>query len=223
MAQIVKVKLLGVDAVAAEYRDIAKNQLPFANAAALTRTARDAQESIRKALPVRFTIRQRSWMERNVKETKADKHDSPPFAVVEDTFDAMGLQEAGGQKLPRVGQYLAVPLEGARPTPRKLIADGDRPHEVMGSGLGFIRPNANGVPIMYRAFFKRGRTRGVRGVKGMGSATWSREIMPMYALVRRADVKPRYEFDVTVEKAVQSRFRQNFDDAFAKAVKTATR
>jgi hypothetical protein len=219
MAQIVKVKLLGAEAVAAEYRDIAKNQLPFANALALTRTAQDAQGDVRQAQPVRFTIRRASWMRANVKIKAAKKSD--PVAVVEDAFDAMGLQESGGQKMPTVGQYLAVPLDGARSTPKKLIADGDRPHDVMGSGLGFIRPNANGVPIMYRAFFKRGRTRGVRGVKGMGSATWSREIMPMYALVRRADVKPRYEFDVTVEKAVQARFRQNFDDAFAKAVKTA--
>jgi hypothetical protein len=221
MAQIVRVRLLGADAVDAEFRDIAKNQLPFANALALTRTAQDAQGDVRQGLPVRFTIRRASWMRVNVKIKAAKKTD--PVATVEDTFDAMGLQEAGGQKLPTVGQYLAVPLEGARSTPRKLISDGDRPHEVMGSGLGFIRPNANGVPIMYRAFFKRGRTRGVRGVKGMGSATWSREIMPMYALVRRADVKPRYEFDVTVEKAVQARFRQNFDDAIQKAVKTATR
>jgi hypothetical protein len=221
MAQIVRVRLLGADAVDAEFRDIAKNQLPFANALALTRTAQDAQGDVRQGLPVRFTIRRASWMRANVKIKAAKKTDL--VATVEDTFDAMGLQEAGGQKLPTVGQYLAVPLEGARSTPRKLISDGDRPHEVMGSGLGFIRPNANGVPIMYRAFFKRGRTRGVRGVKGMGSATWSREIMPMYALVRRADVKPRYEFDVTVEKAVQARFRQNFDDAIQKAVKTATR
>lgn len=222
MADLVKVKLMGVEDVAAEYRDIAKNQLPYANALALTKTSRDAQDHIRgNELPQHFTLRRAAWIKGNVKQARANKNDSPPTAVVEDTFNAMGLQETGGTKIP-FGKYIAVPLSGARRNVRSLIDANNSPEEVMKRG-GFIRNNAQGIGIMYDIQLKAGRrgrlSRAVGGIQR--AAQWTREIVPMYALVSRVQIKPRYGFVPGVEQVVRSNFPKNFQDAFAQAVRTA--
>jgi hypothetical protein len=220
-AQFVKVQMKGVADVDAEFRDIAKNQLPFANALALTKTAQDAQGGVRDALPVRFTIRRAAWMRSNIKIVAAKKAD--PVASVEDTFDAMARDEFGGEKVPTRGRkVLAVPLSMARPTPQTVIPTRDRPAALMQSGLAFIRGN-----VLYKVPRRTriGRVNWRRGLQGpqLPAAQGPMKPIPMYALVQRADVKPRYEFQTTVEQVVQQRFDPNFQAAFKRAVNTATR
>jgi hypothetical protein len=95
---MVSVKLMGLNDVQAELRDIHGNQLPFANMLALTLTAKSAQSFVQDTLlPARFTLRRAAWMKRNIKVTSATK--KVLEATVEDTFDAMALQDTAAISL----------------------------------------------------------------------------------------------------------------------------
>lgn len=215
--ELVNVRLMGLDQVQAELRDVNHNQLPFAMMLAIRDTAFDAQKVVREqVLPQRFTLRRAAWMKRNEQVTQPTKQNLT--AVVQDTFGAMQLQETGGDKTP-YGKAIAVPMEGARPRLSALIDPQNRPAEVMSRG-GFIR---NG--IMYAVALKQGRrTRVSRAIAGIYKpATWQRQIVPMYALVPKASIKPRYDYVRSVTDVVNKTFEKNFEVAYAKAVRAATR
>jgi hypothetical protein len=213
---IIRVQLRGLKEVQAEMGDMHANQVPFATALAMTRTAQQGQSLIRsEVLPARFTLRRAPWMKQNVRITPATK--AKLEASVQDTYAAMELQETGGTKIP-YGSSIAVPLSGARPRPNALVADEDRPHAVMQRG-GFIR---NG--IMYAVALKhtgarRKLNRNIAGIASTGS--WERKIVPMYALVPRAVIHQRYGFEQAVLKVIEANFKNNFHDAFLRAVRTA--
>lgn len=210
----------------AEMLDTYANQIPFANALALTADAKDAQDHIRRTtLPARFTLRRPTWAKQGIRIQAATK--STQVAIVRDINAYMALQQSGGVKIP-FGSAIAVPLSGARKNVKALIDPENMPHAVMQRG-GFIRAG-----IMYAVTFKRGRAKrlsralhsgGRFGTRGFGAAlqqapSWSREIVPMYALVKRAVVKPRYGFDSDVMSVVRRNHGRNWAAAFEKAVKT---
>ena len=205
----------------AELLDTYANQIPFANALALTADAKDAQDYIRRTtLPARFTLRRPAWAKQGIRIQAATK--ASQVAVVRDINPYMALQQSGGVKIP-FGNAIAVPLSGARRNVKSLIDPENMPHAVMQRG-GFIRAG-----IMYAVTFKRGRSKrlsrslrpsGIRGTELRAAPSWSREIVPMYALVKRAVVKPRYGFDADVMNVVRRNHARNWAVAFEKAVKT---
>lgn len=212
---MIKVVIQNTDRVIQNFRGIHDDQLPFAMARSLTGIAKQAQDSVQTALPARFTIRRLAWARGGIRVEAATKRDL--FAVVKDIHSYMQLQEEGGTKLPQFGRFLAVPLSGARRSVTAIVDKADLPGAVMASGLGFIRGN-----VMYRANFVRSSSRrGFRGVKGFNSGSWSRKIIPMYALVPKASVPARYGFVDIVKKVVGRRWEQEFAQAFAKAVETS--
>jgi hypothetical protein len=184
-------------------------QARFATAVALTRTAVKARDVVRKELLELFTIRRVSWAQKGVRAVPATRQNLQ--AVVEDINAYMVLQQTGGTKIP-YGKFIAVPLEGARPTPTALIKPEDMPKAVMAAG-GFIRGN-----VMYRAkqVYKKQRRR--KGLVGPVNASRQRnQIVPMYALVSRAHLVPRYGMDTLVAKTVSEVFGAEFARAFAQA------
>lgn len=210
----VSVRVENMREVIARFRGIADDQIPFATALSLTQTAKLAQAEICKELPLRFTIRRLQWAKQGIRIAAATKREL--VAILEDIHKYMELQEQGGAKVPQFGKFLAVPLSGARRSDKALINSNDLPHAVMASGLGFIRGN-----VMYRAAFVRSRSRrGFKGVKGFQSGIWSRQILPMYALLPRATVPKRYGFEDIVRAVVGERWEEEFGKAFAKAVQT---
>jgi hypothetical protein len=213
---IIRVQLRGLKEVQDEMRDIHANQIPFATALSLTTTVKQGQSFLRtNVLPVRFTLRHASWIKQNVRITPATK--AKLEASVEDTFAAMELQETGGDKIP-YGTAIAVPLSGARPRPGALIKDEDRPHAVMQRG-GFIRNGIMWAVTIQHTGARRRLNRNIAGIASTG--TWERKIVPMYALVPRAVIKPRYGFEQAVLKVIEANFKNNFHDAFLRAVRTA--
>jgi hypothetical protein len=72
--------------------------------------------------------------------------------VCRTSTSSWSCRNQGGTKIP-YGSAIAVPLEGARPNPRALVAKENYPHEVMARG-GFIRGN-----VMYAVAFKQGTPR----------------------------------------------------------------
>jgi hypothetical protein len=209
-----RIQLRGIETVQAEFRDINANQIPFATALAMTWTAQDSQHLIQEqVLPSRFTLRRVSFMKQGVRIKAATKTNLE--ATVQDIHPFMGLQETGGEKFP-FGSAIAVPLEGARPSVGALIPENKRPKAVMAAG-GFIR---NGIMYAVTAKYSKQRRRG--GMVGPMNASRQRnQIVPMYVLVSQASIKPRYEFEKSIEAIVGPRFQQNFPKAFAQAVRTA--
>ena len=121
-----------------------------------------------------------------------------------------------------------MPLSGIRPWGgRQLIPENMRPHAVMAAG-GFIRDG-----IMYAIVLRPGSRRsalsksikGLRNVNKLVSqgkaASWSRQILPVYALVKEAKVPARYEFAKSVAEIVNRNFGENFLKAWLQAMKTA--
>lgn len=208
------INLVALDEVRAELSDIGASQVPFATSLALNKTARDARGGVQDTvLPTRFTLRQPAWMKRNIRVTNSTK--TALVAVVSDSYLAMGLQETGGTKIP-YGKYLAVPLTGARPTPRALIDPANLPKAVMARG-GFIRGN-----IMYDVVRKPDTKRKlIAGFFNQITKTTLRGIVPMYALVTSANIPPRYGFEPAVAEVVAASFPGNFATAFRQAVRTA--
>ena len=216
---LVRIQLEGFDQLKAELADIRVNQLPFASALALTRTAQDAQENDRSnVLPLKFTLRRASWAKQGVRITAATKTNLQ--ASVQDIHPYMALQETGGEKI-AYKNMLAIPLEGARPTLQSLIADENRPHAVMARG-GFIRDN-----VMYAVALKSSRRGRVsRAIAGISkSATWSRQVVPMYVLAPQAVIGRNpaklYGFVAAAQEMVAQRFELNFRQAYLRAVRTA--
>jgi len=217
---IVNIKIEGMAAVQREFADIAANQIPYATALSLTRTAQDSQAVIRdQVLPKEFILRRASWARSGIRITAATKR--VLMAAIEDINKYMELQETGGTKLP-YKDMLAVPLSGARPTLRSLIRFEDYPAQVMARG-GFIN-KVGSTLVMFAVALKRGRQKGLsRRVKGFAQAKWARQVIPMYALVPRATIPARYGFVKAVGQVVQARWRGNFEAAFQQAVRTSTR
>jgi hypothetical protein len=185
------------------------NDLRFAQAMTLTRVAQAGQAAVRDALPEKFIIRRTAWASSGIVITPATKERLQ--SEVADRNSCMVLQESGGEKIP-YKQFLAIPLEGARPSPRALIKTEDRPAEVMARG-GFIRENTQGIGIMFlpRKIFHRARRR--RGMVGPVNASKEQTIVPMYALVRRAEVPARYGMEQTVSEAVDLSLDASWNEA----------
>lgn len=217
---IVSVKIEGLEEAKAAMRERRKSQLPYAIARALTLTVKAKQPVIWALLPREFVIRRAAWARSGIRITPALK--TKFEAVIEDINKYMGLQETSGSKLPKFGAYVAVPLRGARATPRALVRSEDLPHAIMQRG-GFIREKSNGKLIMYRVAFKAGRrkklSRSIVGISEGGN--WSRQIVPMYALVKSAHVPARYHFVENVQRDLEGEFARQFDAAWKEAERTA--
>src|SRR5438105_2225598 len=103
--------------------NVRMDQVRFATALALTRTAQDARAEIQREMPERFTVRT-PWIAKGVRYTPANKQDLA--ATVSDIDPFMRIQETGGEKTSihrRVfdyGEYLAVPLD-ARLNKRDVV------------------------------------------------------------------------------------------------------
>ena len=88
------------------------DQMPFATALALTRTAQDVQARLKATLGQHFTIRS-NWVAGSIRYRPAQKGPSP-VAYVGSVYDPMALQAEGGQKEGKGGGDVAVPLWARR-------------------------------------------------------------------------------------------------------------
>jgi hypothetical protein len=196
---------------------MAADQIPYATALMLTRLAQDGQAEVRRELPQRFIIRRAAWAEGGVVITPATK--SRLVSEVVDRNYYMVLQETGGEKFFFM-KDVAIPLEGARSTPQAIVKPSDYPHAVMAQG-GFIRKNAQGLAIMYRVarkYQRRGR-RGGQKVIGPLNAQRTGDIVPMWLLVKQAEVKPAYQMEETVAAVVDANAERRWLQAADEAIR----
>jgi hypothetical protein len=204
------VQIRGLNETVAALGAAHSDQVPFATALALTRTAQEVQRAERGQLGAKFILRQRAFMTSGIRIEAATKRKL--MAVVKDIHAFMAKQEEGAIKIP-FGKYLAVPVVGgARKSERANIRPEDMPHAVMEQG-GIIR-DYRGFAVMFR-INKAVPTWTRRGGRRRG------RLVPMYVLAPKARVEPRYGFEQTAEKVANATFEKNFSDAFNRAVKTA--
>ena len=183
-----------VKAAVSQIKDIAREQLPFVTALALTRTAQKAQRAIREALPQRFIIRRKAWVLGGVRIEAALK--GGRTAAVKHIDAYMNLQEFGGTRF-AFGKHLAIPLAGARPSPRSVIRAANKPKALMESGRGaLVRFSQNGPDFIVMR-------------KGRG-----KHFTLMYMLIPRAQIPARYRFAETVQNIARTAFESTFAEAW---------
>lgn len=184
-------------AVIAAVKGVRDDQIPFATALALTRTAQDVQSEIRRQLPQRFVIRN-NWVAKGIVISKATKRQL--YAIVRSRDDFMVRQETGGTKTG--SGSIAVP-QAVRRNKRDIVTPGNRPAALKGK--------------------KRVFKATIRGTYGL----WERKgkkrtpIKLLYSLRPSVPIKPRFGFADTAEKTAQARFERHFALAFEQAVRTA--
>jgi hypothetical protein len=212
---MLSIKVNGMENVQRYMEALRQNQLPFAMAKALTKTAQDVQAKVIAGLPSQFTLRTK-WYQPNTpygfKIEKATKTNLS--AKVYTKAPWMQLQETGGVKqVP--GKRLAIPFlekQGSRPgiafgvkrTKRDLIMKSQKP-QALGS-KAFILKGKKGDLLAMRT------GRGKRSI-----------LRILYALEPKANIKARLYFAETGQQVVDQKWRPNFEEAIAYALRTSKR
>lgn len=205
--------------VSLAFRDLAKKQLPFAQAVALTRIAQLARDEQRRQMPRRFDIRSKRVITA-IAMQRAEKRDFPrSFALVgvrsaKDSF--LVIHEEGGLKRatnrsvasPRDGARIAVPTKGIQ---QRRTSTGKIPKRLRPTVLR----NREDVFVD-----KRGRIRFSTRKKKRGRR---RGLVVAYSLKRSVRIKPRLRLFPTVRAVVASDYERVFRRELASAVKSAKR
>lgn len=210
---IFNVKIEGLDKLKKNLDTIAKRQLPFAIAKALTKTAWDVQKEETKQLP--------------------QKLDRPtPF-----TMKAFGVIGATKRNLvatiyvkPMQAEYLKFQIEGGIRLPkRKALAIPVQ--EYLKNKYGNI-PRGKIQTLLRQPNTFSGKVSGIAGIWQRGhyskKGKWSiaskkrgAALKLLFAYEPRALYKKRFPFFEIAKGIVTSKFNKNFNEAFEEALRTA--
>jgi hypothetical protein len=197
-------------------------QIPYATALALTRIAKDAQQSVRASMPSRFTLR-RNWIVKGIRITPATKTKLESVVYSIDPFMArhefggikMGKPGGGdfkgsdvaerksGRNYSQIGGRVAVPTNKVLRSKSEIIRKSELP-----SGLGkkaFVIGNKSDTQLLARRF-SRGKRAGLQ---------------ILYVLKKATRIEKRFGMGDTVMKVVQRRFGATFSQALQEALATA--
>lgn len=190
-----------------ELDDLARRQLPFAVARALTWTARDARDEVRKQVARRFVTRSK-WVERGIVFRSATKR--MPVAVVGSRDWFMADHEDGATRWPFKGRHRAAPL-AVRKNARQKITKAKRPKALLAKG---------GRRKFFVQRLKTGRAKGQFAVlRRAGRDRYPLQVL--YLLEAQTKIRPKFGFRKTVERTVARRLRKNFGKSLAQALATA--
>ena len=190
-------------------------QTSFALSVAINDTLKDAQKVQRAHQRRVFTVRRPQFVDRSVKIKRfATKRTltgtmsiDPPGG--QKRADIITKFERGGQKRPRDGRHLAIPIDAKR-TKAGVVSRRNRPkgfnfkrvgRSIRGDRRTFIIP---GVGIFQRV----GRRKNSR-------------IRLLYAFKTQVPIDRRLDFIQNAERVVRQMFDRNFDRAFDRAMATA--
>lgn len=198
-----------VAALSARLDSLRSDQIPFATVRALTLTAREGRDEVRKGLDALFTIR-RNWVSRGIVSVSANKSDWPYPEAAVGTRDAfMARQELGGEKRGRNGRMLALPTTKA--SARTQVTN---PSQWPG---GLLKKGGK------RRFFvqkiKSGPRAGTLAVMRRTSAE-RYPLQVLYLLRSKVEVKARWHFRDTLDRVVPVEWPKQFGKAFSQAIAT---
>ena len=191
----------GLDAALSQLQTIAdQKQFRFSVAKALTQTAADIQQEVRKNMPGRFIIR-RPWVINGIRIERATPANLSATIYSRDKF--MGLQELGGEKNP-LRQYLAIPTSLVRRTKTDVIRKADRPKE-LGDKVEIIE-------------FRGHKWLALKKARKAGN---NQRLRLLYLLIPRAHINKRLGLADDAIKVARANFAPNLRSAIEYALRTA--
>lgn len=216
----------------------AGRQVPFAISKAINASLLKAQIAQRTHMDTRFTIRKKDYRKLSVKITKFSNQTTSlegeiAIAPPGNSADIFGKFETGEEKVPHAGrEHIAVPRVGSivKPRKRSIVPDQLRPGELQRHPLlslrTFVKPFKGqpsrlgifGVERAAEARMHRNRKTAGRVLKRDANKARPRLL---YTLVSKAEIDDRLQFAETVVGEVRRVFADEFDAAFAAAIRTA--
>lgn len=199
-----------------------KRQIPFATSKALADIALEFQRRQRVHLGQIFTLRRRTWAERNIKiahfPTKTELY---ARIVVEspgdpNRSDIIGKFEDQRTKRARDGRSLAIPAE-ARRTSADIVRKSDRPRAFN------FRSEGNRAVGDRRTFILPLRSRaGARGIfQRVGRGKGSRIRMLFFLKPGAVPIEPTLDFYDTAIATVREEWGEKFDRRLREALASA--
>lgn len=189
-------------------------QFRFSVAKALTVTASQVQQEVRKNMPARFTLR-RQWIVSGIRIERATKDNLTATVYSKDPF--MGRQEVGGTKTPKYDNNLAIPLSAVRRSKTGMINAADLPQN-LGKAEFTVKRGQKMAP-------RRGAGGSVFKMVSNGRTYLCRrrngQVELLYLLVPRAQIKKRLGMGDDAQKIARANFSQNLKDALENALRTA--
>ena len=205
----IRVKSTAPD-LARAFGDLARRQLPYATAVALTRTASDARDAFQARVGAIFQARSKAFQKgastRQGVSTyvRAEKRDWPhthALIGIKPWAGFLVLHEKGGLKRPQRGaRHLAIPIIGPiKRTSTGKIPAPKKPRRVRSEG-GYVA----GATIRKR----QGRGR-------------NRKSVALYILKAKARIRPILKLEGTVRRTAERRYPGHFRREFEVAIESA--
>jgi hypothetical protein len=193
--------------VAADLDALARKQIPFATALALTRVSQDVKAELRGGLHSYFVIRN-GWVQRGIVNEPARKSAFPIAAVVATKDEFMARQALGGTKRAVDGKKLGMPV-GIRPTVTAITPRSKWPGAL-------LRRKRQGNFLMS---VKKGRLAG-KQVVFRRTGPGKRDLSLQYVLKGSVEVKARWPFYEIAQTTVGKTYDWRFGQALGKALAT---
>lgn len=183
---------------------VARQQIPFATAQALTMTAKDAQRDLKAEAGRTMTLRN-AHTARGIRIKRAEKRDG--FGAMNaqvgsiDWYVAGQADDASSVRTPQTSRYRYIPVK-ARPNQGRRIPKRFTPAALAQIGTAFWKHQANGTALVYQRTGKHG-------------------LRLMYVAVPRQTIKPKLSLIHVVTMTANRTLRKNFIRSMQKAIKAA--
>lgn len=182
-----------------------RDQIPFAMAVAMTRTAQNARDVNRRYLPRAFRGLSKKSLRSRIKITRAEKRDWPKLRASVNwgetgKDDFWLLQETGGFKRGKGGGRVAIPTSAVKRTKGGRVRASQKPRA--------ISKRASGKEIAGQLRAKPGRKK-------------SAPLLTFYNLRNRAKIKPTLRGREITERTADKKLPQHYDRELTAAVKSA--
>ena len=181
-----------------------KDQLPFATAVALTRTARDATESARGVLGDRFTLRNQFSM-KGIQFEKAKKKDWPRIRTrvgIESKRSYLVDHVLGVTRRPGRADWKAIPTRSPGRTPKGRVRKGERPSRLLAKGKARVSKDG-------RSLVDLRRRRGARN-----------RLRVLYLLRPQVRIRATFPFERVVSREVGRVYHRHFKRELVAAIKS---
>lgn len=182
-----------------------REQIPFATAVALTRTARDVATAEIESMRSRMELRNRGLLRSAVRSIKASKRDWPnPEATVHvpEKLDFLADHALGATRRGTQGHRRAIPTKIVKRTARGKVRSTQRPARILKRKAGYL--DEGRAAIVAKS--------GARGVRNLGAgATW-------YLLREKVTIRKVWPWERTADDTVRKVYDDHFKREFAAAI-----
>lgn len=184
-----------------------RDQLPFATAVALTRTARDVASAEIESMRGTLEIRNRGLLRSAVRSIKASKRDWPNSAAVihvPERLDFLADHALGATRRGTQGHRRAIPTKIVKRTAAGKVRAAQRPARILKRKAGYL--DERSAAIRAKSGAKRVRNLG----KG---ATW-------YLLREQVKIRKVWPWERTARDTVAEVYGEHFQREFAAALQS---